>query len=129
MRRKIFALLLALSLCLTACGTAVPEPERLPEGESHTGVSPDAGRTGAGVGTGVANGTGVGTAVSARKVSGWPQKNAAARKTASRPARASLRTLRLTAAPAAPPEAAPEFRFSAYAHPFTVTAPQAGLFS
>ena len=34
MRRKIFALLLALSLCLTACGTAVPEPERLPEGEN-----------------------------------------------------------------------------------------------
>ena len=34
MRRKIFALLLALSLCLTACGTAPPEPERLPEGES-----------------------------------------------------------------------------------------------
>lgn len=24
----------ALSLCLTACGTAVPEPERLPEGEN-----------------------------------------------------------------------------------------------
>ena len=36
MRRKIFALLLALSLCLTACGTAVPEPERLPEG-ANTG--------------------------------------------------------------------------------------------
>lgn len=34
MRRKIFALLLALSLCLTACGTAPPEPERLPEGEN-----------------------------------------------------------------------------------------------
>ena len=36
MRRKIFALLLALCLPLTACGTTVPEPERLPEG-ANTG--------------------------------------------------------------------------------------------
>lgn len=34
MRKRLAALVLGLSLLLTACGTAVPEPERLPEGEN-----------------------------------------------------------------------------------------------
>lgn len=34
MRKRLAALVLGLSLLLTACGTAPPEPERLPEGEN-----------------------------------------------------------------------------------------------
>ena len=32
--RRLLAILLALCLGLTACGTAVPEPQTLPEGEN-----------------------------------------------------------------------------------------------